>query len=126
MSKHNLTPKPKSPPGTSFPTNFQHLSSSIKICLFLVTLFNAILLNLPTQYILVFNILTDITFFYVVYLKPCSNMSGTLIRYIKKHNYFLKLPFDCFITCNMDTDMDNFIHTSVTFYIAYVFKIKYL
>ena len=30
-------------------------------------------------------------------------MSGTLIHYIKQHNHFLKLPFDCFITCNVFT-----------------------
>ena len=37
------------PPGTSSPPNFQHVSSSIKICLFLTTLFNTILPNQPTQ-----------------------------------------------------------------------------
>ena len=30
-------------------------------------------------------------------------MSGTLIHYIKQHNHFLKLSFDCFITCNVFT-----------------------
>ena len=46
-----------------------------------MTLFNAILLNQPTQYILVFNILTDIIIlFFLVYLKFCSNMNGTLIH----------------------------------------------
>ena len=49
-SKFNLSPRPSSPP------NFQHVSLSITICLFLMTLFNAILLNQPTQYTLVFNI----------------------------------------------------------------------
>ena len=56
----NLSPRHPSPPGASSSPNFQHVPSSIKICLFLMTLFNAILLNQPTQYILVFNILTDI------------------------------------------------------------------
>ena len=71
-SKLNLSPRPSSPPETSSPPNFQHVSSSIKICLFLMTLFNAILLNQPTQYILVFNILTDFILFFLVYLKYCS------------------------------------------------------
>ena len=43
--KINLLPRPSSPPGTSSPPNFQHVSFSVKICLFLMTLFNAILLN---------------------------------------------------------------------------------
>ena len=90
-SKLNLSPRPPSPPGSSSPSNFQHVSSLIKICLFLMTLFNAILLNQPTQYILVFNILTDIILFFLAYLKFCSKMSGTLIHYIKQHNHFLKL-----------------------------------
>ena len=38
-SKLNLSPRPSFPPGTSSPPNFQHVSSSIKICLFLMTLF---------------------------------------------------------------------------------------
>ena len=59
-SKLNLSPRPSLPPGTSSPPNFQHVSSSIKICLFLMTLFNTILPNQPTQYILVINILVDI------------------------------------------------------------------
>ena len=48
-----------------------------------MTLFNTILQNQPTQYILVIN----------------SNISGTLIHYIKQCNNFLKLSFVCFITC---------------------------
>ena len=48
-SKLNLSPRPSFPPGTSSPPNFQHVSSSIKICLFLTTLFNTILPNQPTQ-----------------------------------------------------------------------------
>ena len=35
--KLNLSPRPSSPPGASSPPNFQHVSSSIKICLFLMT-----------------------------------------------------------------------------------------
>ena len=54
------------PPGTSSPPNFQHVSSSIKICLFLTTLFNKILPNQPTQYILVINILVDIILLFLV------------------------------------------------------------
>ena len=82
-----------------------------------MTLLNAILLKQPTQYILVFNILMDIILFFLVYLKCCSNMSGTLIHYIKKHNHFLKLSFDCFITCNVINttcciEMDSFSATS--------------
>ena len=100
-SKLNLSPRPSLPPGTSSPPNFQHVSSSIKICLFLMTLFNAILPNQPTQYILVINILVDIIFLFLVYLKSSSNMSGTLIHYIKQYNNLLKLSFDCFITCTV-------------------------
>ena len=96
--KPSLSPRPLFPSGTSSPPNFQHMSSSIKICLFLVTLFNAILLNQPTQYILVITILTDIILLFLVFSKFCSNMSGTLIHYIKQYNHFLKLSFDCFIT----------------------------
>ena len=55
-SKLNLLPRPSSPPGTSSPPNFQHVSSSIKICLLLMVLFNVVSLNQPTQYILAFNI----------------------------------------------------------------------
>ena len=80
ISKLNLSARPSFPPGTLSPPIFQHVSSSIKVCLFLMTLFNAILLNQPTQYILVFNILTDIILFFLVYLKFCSNMNGTLIH----------------------------------------------
>ena len=97
--KLNLSPRPSFPPGTSSPPNFQHVSSSIKICLFLMTLFNAILQNQPTLYILVINILADISLLFLVYLKFSSNISGTLIHYIKQYNNFLKLFLDCFIAC---------------------------
>ena len=50
-SKLNL--RPSFPPGTSSPLNFLHVSSSIKICLSIMTLFSMILPNQPTQYILV-------------------------------------------------------------------------
>ena len=63
--KFNLSRSPSSLPRTSSPPNFQHVSSSIKICLFLMTLFNAILLKHPTQYILVFNISTDSILFFL-------------------------------------------------------------
>ena len=95
--KLNISPRPSFPPGISSPPNFQHVSSSITVCLFLMTLFNAILPNQPAQYILVINILTVILLF-LDYLKFCSNMSGTLIQYIKQYNNFLKPLFDCFIT----------------------------
>ena len=36
---------------------------------------------------------------FLLYLKFSSNISGTLIHYIKQYNNFLKLSFDCFITC---------------------------
>ena len=116
-SKLNLLPRPSSPPGTSSPPNFQHVPSSIKINLFLMTLFNAILLNQPTQNILAFNILTDIILFFLVCLKFYCKMSGTLIHYIKQQNHFLKLSFDYFITCNVFNitcciDMDSFSDTS--------------
>ena len=116
-SKLNILLRPSLPPGTSCPLSFQHVSSSIKICLFLMTFFNAILLKQPTQYVLVFNILTDIILFFLVYLKFDSNMNGILIYYIKQHNHFLKLSLDCFITCNVFNitcciDMDSFSATS--------------
>ena len=119
--------RPSSLPVTSSP-NLQHVSSSIKIGLFLMTLFSVILLNQSTQYILVFNVLTYIILFFSVYLKFCSNMSSSLIYYIKQHSHFLKLLFDRFITCNVFNitcyiDMDNFTDTSkavilVTIYIV--------
>ena len=52
-SKLNLSPRHSFPPGTSSPPNFQHVSSTIKICLSIMTLFSMILPNQPTQYILV-------------------------------------------------------------------------
>ena len=126
-SKLNLSPRPSFPPGTSSPPNFQHVSSSITICLFLMTLFNAILPNQPTQYLLVINILADIILLFLVYSKFSSNMSGTLIRYIKQYNNFLKLSFDCFITCIIFNatcciEMDSFSATSkaVTLVAIYV------
>ena len=115
-SKLNLSPRPSSPPGTSSPPHFQHMSSSIKNSLFLMTLLNAISLNQPIQYILVFNILMDIVLFFLAYLKFCSNMSGTLIHYMKQHNHFLKLLFDYFITSVFNItcciDMDSISDTS--------------
>ena len=41
-SKRDLSARPSLPPGTSSPPNFQHVSSLIKICLFLITLLNTI------------------------------------------------------------------------------------
>ena len=60
---------------------------------------NAILLNQSTQYVLVSNILTDVTLLLLLYLIFCCNMSAKLIHYIKKRKHFLKLLFDCFIYC---------------------------
>ena len=85
--------------------------------MFLKTLFNAILLNQPTQYILVFNIFTDILLFFLVYIKFFSNMNVTLIHNIKHYSNFLKLSSDCFITYNVFNitcciDMDSFSTTS--------------
>ena len=62
-----------------------HLFKTFNMCLHqlkfacFLTLFNAISVNQPTQYILVFNILMDIILFFLVYLKFCSNISDTLI-----------------------------------------------
>ena len=69
-SKFNLSPRPLFPPGTSSPPNFQHMSLSIKIFLLLMTLFNAILPNQRTPYILVINILTDIILLFLVNFAP--------------------------------------------------------
>ena len=43
--KINVLSRPLFPSGTTSPRNFQHMPSSIKLCLFLMNLFNAILLN---------------------------------------------------------------------------------
>ena len=61
-------------------------------------------------------------------------MRGTLIHYIKQHNHFLKLSFDCFITFNVFSitcciDMDSFSATSkavilVAIYIVLCLKNK--
>ena len=66
-----------------------------------MTLFNTILPKQSTQYILVINILVDIILLFLVYSKFRSNISGTLIHYIKQYNNFLKLSFDCFKTCTV-------------------------
>ena len=94
-----------------------NMSSSIKIWLFLITLLIAILPNQPTQYTLVSNILTGIILLFLVYLKFRSSISGRLIHYIKQYSDFLKLSFDCFITCivfntTCCTEMDSFSATS--------------
>ena len=93
-----------------------------------MTLFNAILPNQPTQYIVVINILADIILLFLVYLKFSSSMCGTLIHYIKQYDNFLKLASDCFITCiafytTCYIKMDSFSATSkavilVAFYIV--------
>ena len=75
-----------------------HLFQTFNMCLrqlkfsCFLTLFNAISVNQPTQYILAFNILMDIILFFLVYLKFCSNISDTLY-YIKQNNH-VKLSFD--------------------------------
>ena len=77
-----------------------------------MNILNTILLNQPTQSLLVFNI-------FLVF-----NLIGTLIHYIKQHNHFLKFSFDCIvfiITCCIG--MGNFSNTLkdvilVTFYKA--------
>ena len=72
----------------TFISSWNLISSELSTCL--------ILLNQPTQF--------------------CSDLSGTLIHYIKQHNNFLKLSFDYFTTCNVFNitnciDMDNFSDT---------------
>ena len=66
-----------------------------------MNLFDVILLDLPMQYILVFNILTNIILFFLVYAKFCFNMGSRLIHQIKQHKHFLKLLLDCFLTCSI-------------------------
>ena len=90
------------------------MSSSINffLFLFLIILINASLLNQPTQYILVFNILKHIILFLIVYLKFRCNMSGTLIHFIKQYKHFLKLSFDLFITCVCCINTGSFSVTS--------------
>ena len=81
-----------------------HCSTSVMPCAIWYHLFNlenVISLTQPTQYMLVLSIFTEIVLFFLAYLKFCSKISGTLIHYIKQHDNFLKLSFDCFITCNI-------------------------
>ena len=93
-----------------------------------MTLFNAILPNQRTQYLLVINILTDIILLFLVYLKFSTNMSGTLIHYIKQYNNFLKLSFDCFITCIIFNatcciEMDSFSATSKPVILVAIYRV---
>ena len=97
-SKFDLSPRPSFPPGTLSPLNFQHVFLSIKI-LFCMTLFNAILLDKPRQFILVCDILTNITLFFLAYLKFSFNMSD--------------------ITCCID--MDIFSTTSKAFILVAIY-----
>ena len=59
-----------------------------------MTLFNVILLNQPTQFILIFNIFMDIILLFLVYSNFCFNMTGTVIRYINRHKKFLILSME--------------------------------
>ena len=56
-----------------------------------MTLFNVILLNQPTQFILIF---MDIILLFLVYSNFCFNMTGTVIRYINQHKKFLILSME--------------------------------
>ena len=83
----------------------QHLLRTFNTFLLQLNLFvsmnllNAILLSQSTQYILVSNILTDITLLLLFYLIFCSNMSAKLIHHINQRKHFLKLSFNCCIKC---------------------------
>ena len=75
--------------------------------------FNVIILNQSKQNILVFNILRDLTLLLLVHLQFYSSMSDRLNFYFKQHKYFLKPPFDCFVTCSIlkvtyNIDINNF------------------
>ena len=80
------------------------------------------------------NILVNIVLLFLVYLKFSSNISGTLIHYIKQYDNFLKLSFDCFITCivfntTFCIEMDRFSATSkaiilVAIYIVFCLQNK--
>ena len=59
-----------------------------------MTLFNVILFNQPTQFILIFNIFMDIIFLFLVYSNFCFNMSGTVIHYINQHKKFLRISME--------------------------------
>ena len=68
---------------------------------------------------------------FLVYLKFSSNMSGTLIHYIKQYNNFLKVSFDYFITCIVfDTtcyiEMDSFSATSKVVVLVAIYIVLYL
>ena len=64
---------------------YHHVSSSVKFSLFFMILFNAMLLYQPLQNVLIFNILTDFTFFVLVCLKFYYKTCGTMTFYIKQH-----------------------------------------
>ena len=96
-----------------------------------MTLFNTILPSQPRQYILVIDILVDIILLFLFHLKLSSNISGTLIYYIKQYNNFLKLLLDCFITCIVFNttcyiEMDSFSATSKAVILVAIYIVLYL
>ena len=92
-SKINFSSRPLFLPEISSPWTSQHLSPSTEFCSFLMNLLSVILLIQPTQYILVFNVLMNITLFLL-------NVSGTVIHYMERKKHILKLLFDCSLTYN--------------------------
>ena len=68
---------------------FHHVYSSAKFSLFLMILFNAILLHQPIKNVPFFNILADFTLFLLVCWKFYYKTCGTMTFYIKWHKNLL-------------------------------------
>ena len=109
-------------------SHLRQISLSAKFFyVFMFFLFNVILLNPPIQNILVFDILTDLILLFLVHLRFCTSMSGTLNFYFKQHQHLLKPSFDCFWTCSIlkvtcNININNFgLHLKVfTLLTAYI------
>ena len=68
---------------------------------------------------------------FFVYFKFRSDLSGTLIHYIKQHKYFLKLSFYSFITFNVFNitcciEIDSFNVTSNAAILVTIYIVLYL
>ena len=81
--------------------NLQHISLSVKFCIFFMMLFNVTSLNQSIQNVLVSDISMDLIFLLLVLLHYYSSMSGRLSFNFKQHKHLLKPLFDCFFTCSI-------------------------
>ena len=80
--------------------NLQHISLSVKFCIFFMMLFNVTSLNQSIQNVLVSDISMDLIFLLLVLLHY-SSMSNRLSFNFKQHKHLLKPLFDCFFTCSI-------------------------